>query len=369
MAKQHEIELVLDKNLHVETSINKDDIIFLDPRKAPFELYGFCAAESNTEYKRLPDAVAEKANEGVKSTYKNTAGGRIRFSTNSAYVAIKVEWDSVNCIGAMPHTGSSGFDMYVDCEGYRTSKFYKTFVPPHYWNCRNGYESVLDFKDRQTRYITINFPIYNNVKNVYIGLQSDSNIGAGKPYDIDTPVVFYGSSKTQGGYISRPGNAHPTILSRRLGFDFLNFGFAGGARGDDAVIDYIASLPMSTFICDYDRDASDEEFRLTHKKTYEKIRKNHPDVPYIIAASTEIDIFASDEHKAERKAIAYDTYKYALESGDKNVYFVDGDALFKNGSFADCYTVDGVNITDSASVKLAQMYESIFFRIFGKEGN
>ena len=90
MAKQHEIELVLDKNLHVETSINKDDIIFLDPRKAPFELYGFCAAESNTEYKRLPDAVAEKANEGVKSTYKNTAGGRIRFSTNRCYAPYRL---------------------------------------------------------------------------------------------------------------------------------------------------------------------------------------------------------------------------------------------------------------------------------------
>ena len=102
---------------------------------------------------------------------------------------------------------------------------------------------------------------------------------------------------------------------------------------------------------------------------YEKIREKHPKLPYVIAASTEINIFESDEVKANKKSIALDTYKYALELGDKNVYFADGDAIFKNGSFIDCYTVDGVNITDSASVKLAQMYESIFFRIFGKEGN
>ena len=369
MANQHDIEVVLDKNLHVETSIQKEDIVFLDPKKAPFSIHGLFNAESTDGYKRLDDEVAKKANEGVLATYKNTSGGRVRFSTNSEYVAIKCEWDGVKQIAAMPLTGSCAFDMYVDCNSYRTSKYYKVFIPPYYWECEKGYESVLEFKDRSTRYITINFPIYNNVKKVYIGLQKDATVGEGKPYDITTPVVFYGASKTQGGYVSRAGNTHPAILSRRLGFDFLNFGFAGGAKGDDAVIDYIASLDMSAFVCDYEKDVSQAEYLATHKKIYEKIRENHPSVPYIIATSTEPDIFTSDEEKAAKKAVALDTYRYALSRGDNNVYLVDGDAIFKNGSFIDCYTVDGVNITDSASIRLAQMYESVFFRIFGKEGN
>ena len=226
---------------------------------------------------------------------------------------------------------------------------------------------MLDFEDRSTRHITINLPLYNNVKKLYIGLQKDATVGAEKPYEITTPVIFYGASKTQGGYVSRAGNAHPAILSRRLGFDFMNLGFAGGAKGDDAVIDYIAALSMSAFVCDYEKDVSVEEYRETHKKMYEKIRKSHPDTPYVIATATEPDIFADEATKAEKKAIALDTYRHALSLGDKNVYLADGDALFKNGSFIDCYTVDGVNITDSASARLAQMYESIFFRIFGKE--
>ena len=370
MAKQHDIEIVLDKNLHVETSIKKEDIAFLDPRKAPFSIHGFSVAPSDDEYnyKRLGDEVASKANEGVVATYKNTSGGRIKFSTNSEYVAIKCEWDDVTKIAAMPLTGSCAFDMYVDSDSYRTSKYYKVFIPPYYWDCKTGYESVLDFNDRSTRQITINFPLYNNVKKVYIGLQKDATVGKGKPYDITTPVVFYGASKTQGGYVSRAGNAHPAILSRRLGFDFLNFGFAGGAQGDDSVIDYIASLDMSAFVCDYEQDVNEAQYLATHKKTYKKIRANHPDTPYIIATGTEPDIFTDESVKAAKKAIALDTYKYALSLGDKNVYFVDGDAVFKNGSFVDCYTIDGVNITDSASVRLAQMYESVFFRIFGKEG-
>lgn len=368
MAQQHDIEIVLDKNLHVETSIKKEDIAFLDPRKAPFSVHGLFKPESSDEYKRLDDEVAAKANDGVIATYKNTSGGRIRFSTNSAYVAIKCEWDDVTKIAAMPLTGSCAFDMYIDCDSYRTSKYYKVFTPPYYWDCKTGYESVLDFEDRSTRYITLNFPLYNNVKKVYIGLQKDATIGKGKPYAITAPVVFYGASKTQGGFVSRSGNAHPAILSRRLDFDFMNFGFAGGAKGDDSVIDYISSLPMSAFVCDYEQDVNTEEYRETHRKIYEKIRKNHPTTPYIIATGTEPDIFIDEMTKAEKKAIALETYKYALSLGDENVYLADGDAVFKNGSFIDCYTVDGVNITDSASIRLAQMYESIFFRIFGKEG-
>ena len=366
MSEHNNIEVVLDKNLIVETSIKKDNIVFLDPRKEPFSIYGLYNSENEAKYKRLPDSVAAAANDGVKKAYTHTSGGRIRFSTNSEYVAIKVEWDEVAKITAMPHTGSSGFDMFVDCDGYNTTKYYKVFTPPHYWECKEGYESVLEFKDRSTRFITINFPLYNKVKNIYIGLESGATVGAGKPYSIKSPVAFYGSSKTQGGYVSRPGNTYPAILSRRLDFDFLNFGFEDGAIGDDSVIDYISSLDISAFVCDYDRDASNEEFASTHKKTYQKRREKHPNIPYIIAASTEPDIYASDEQKLFKKSVCLETYSYAIKQGDKNVYFVDGDAVFKNGSFIDCYTVDGVNITDSAAVKLAQMFESIFFRIFGK---
>lgn len=366
MSGKHNFEVVLDKNLVVETSIKKDNVVFLDPRKEPFSIYGLYNAQNEPEYKRLPDDVAEASNDGVKASYKHTSGGRIRFSTNSLYVAIKAEWDEVAKITAMPHTGSTGFDMFVDCDGYNTSKYYKVFTPPHYWECQNGYESVLDFKDRSTRYITIYFPLYNKVKNIYIGLEKGATVGEGKPYTAKAPVVFYGSSKTQGGYVSRAGNTYPAILSRRLGFDFINFGFEGGAKGDASVIDYISSLDMSAFVCDYDKDASNEDFAATHREIYKKIRAKHPDLPYIIAASTEPDIFESAEKKAFRKSVCLDTYNYALKNGDENVYYVDGDAVFKNGSFVDCYTVDGVNITDSAAVRLAQMYESVFFRIFGK---
>ena len=41
------------------------------------------------------------------------------------------------------------------------------------------------------------------------------------------PVVFYGTSITQGGVVSRPGMAFTNIIGRSLSRDVLNFGYSG----------------------------------------------------------------------------------------------------------------------------------------------
>ena len=88
--------------------------------------------------------------------HANTAGGRVRFVTDSSYIAIQAKMDG---LGKMPHfafTGSIGFDMYAD-------NFYiKTFAPSV--DITDGYESVIDFETSGIKEITINFPLYSNVK-------------------------------------------------------------------------------------------------------------------------------------------------------------------------------------------------------------
>ena len=78
----------IDKNLKVETTLEEKDIAFYDVRRAPFALYGLYNAQNETAFKRLPDEIGKNTNEGVASLYLNTAGGRVRFATDSRYVAI-----------------------------------------------------------------------------------------------------------------------------------------------------------------------------------------------------------------------------------------------------------------------------------------
>ena len=83
------------------------------------------------------------------------------------------------------------------------------------------------------------------------------------------PVLYYGSSITQGGCCSRPGNTYQAVVSRRLNIDFVNLGFSGNARGERAMAEYVAAQPMSAFAFDYDHNApSVEHLKNTHYDFY-----------------------------------------------------------------------------------------------------
>ena len=79
----------IDKNFQ-SAAINKDDIKIYDVREEPFELYGFYMPESAEEFRRIPNEVAKNMSEGAFGLNVCTAGGRVRFKTDSKYIALKM---------------------------------------------------------------------------------------------------------------------------------------------------------------------------------------------------------------------------------------------------------------------------------------
>ena len=305
----------VDTNFVVNTKIKKDDIKFYNIDDAPFKIYG--VFRENVKYRRMPEAVAKNVSHGVNVLHTNTAGGRVRFVTDSSYVAIYAEMDG---LGKMPHfafSGSIGIDMYVD------NVYSNTFVPPI--QVENGFESLHDFKTNEKRNITINLPLYSNVKTLYIGLQKDASLSAHDDYKTEKPVVYYGSSITQGGCASRPGMSYQAIVSRKFDCNHINLGFSGNARAEDVMIDYVKSLDMSVFVYDYDHNAPNvEHLRNTHEKMFKAVRAAHPDLPIIIMPRPKGML---TEEEQERRNVIETTYKNAIESGDKNVYYISGEEL------------------------------------------
>ena len=293
----------IDKNLKIEESVTKDDIEWLDVRCSPFEIYGLYNPKTEKVFKRLPDEVMKSANEGVASTGLDTAGGRVRFTTDSPYVAVCAEMPSMCHMTHMALVGSSGFDMYIDSE--KKSLYCASFLPPKIDN--NGYSGCFDFNDTKERSLTINFPLYNHVNNLYIGIKKGSFLKEGQKYDGKKPIVYYGSSITQGGCASRPGNSYQSVISRQFSRDYINLGFSGSARGEISVAEYIASLDMSIFVCDYDYNAPNtEHLKKTHFRLYEIFREKRPETPVIFVSKPDTDF--NKEDVARRFEIIEETY-------------------------------------------------------------
>ena len=331
----------IDKNFEVKTSIDKEGIKFYDVDEAPFKIYG--VFRENGKYRRIPENVAKSVSEEVYVLHTNTSGGRVKFLTNSKYIAIKAEMDGIS---RSPHsrlTGNAGFDLYVD------TVYWYTFKPPY--DVVDGFESIFDYwQTNEMREITINFPLYSNVSKLYIGLDEDAVLKeTTSKYINEKPVVYYGSSITQGGCASHPGNSYQNIVSRKFNCDYVNLGFSGSAKAEDEIIDYVKNLDMSVFVYDYDHNApSVEHLKNTHEKMFKAVRENHPDIPIVIMSRPKYTYSGTDEDRLE---IIKTTYENAVKDGDENVYLITGKELM--ALCKDDGTVEGCHPNDWGFASMA----------------
>ncbi|MBQ8357326.1 MAG: SGNH/GDSL hydrolase family protein [Clostridia bacterium] len=359
----------IDKNLVVATTIDVPDLELHDIRKPPFQIYGLYNPLAEPVFKRMPTEVAEKVNDGVLKLHTHTAGGRVRFATDSPYIVIKAVMPKITHFSHMPLTGSSGFDLYIDTDDGSESVYHRTFVPPH--RMTDGYESKVEINAPGMHCYTVNFPLYNPVDALYIGIAKGSGLSAGAPYRDYPPVVYYGNSVTQGGCASRPGNSFEAMVGRALNLDHVNLGFSGSGLAEDTIVAYMAGMKMSAFVADYDHNAlTVEHLRNTHCKMYRAIRAAHPHLPILLLSRPDFyyhnKYIGGAEKSIERRRVILDTYNYAIDQGDRSIYFIDGERLH-TGTYADCCTVDGGHPNDLGFMMMAEQIGGVLRRIL-REG-
>lgn len=289
---------------------------FYDCENVPFSIHGvFKEGES---FVRLPKTVAESVSQGVASLYKFTTGGRIRFVTDSNQIAISVKLPNKLPDSRSSLTAITGFDMYA--KDFENERYFGSINPPCNYN--GGFDGVfLPFPNGVKRTVTINMPRSNTVYKLYIGVKKGSVIETAPQFQ-EPPVVYYGSSITQGGCASRPGTAYYSIIHRHINYDYINLGFSGNARGEDEIIDYINTLNMSMFVYDYDHNAPTvEHLANTHYKGYNKIRERHPNMPILMLSRPKYHLNGDDLARLE---VIEKSYQKGIGDGDRNLYFIKG---------------------------------------------
>lgn len=334
--------------------IKEKDVKFFNVNEEPFRIYGL--PDNRSGFRRLPDSISEKA-PNVKPHSFTSAGVRVRFETDSPYVAVRIKHGDYNF--GSPNASKiahSGIDLYFIKCGKQV--YHSSFTPP--LDTENGYEGIKYLPDG-LKQITLYLPILSEVYALEVGIKENSSLNRHPDYKTEKPVVFYGSSITQGIAASRPGNIYESMISRNLDCNFVDLGFSGSCKGETALAEYISELEMSAFVFDYDHNAPDvRHLENTHEAFYKIIRNAQHELPIIFVTRPEPEL--SEDTQARRAVIAR-TFLNARDNGDKNVYLIDGRTFFGNIGISDC-TADGTHPNDLGMYFMSQGIGGILHEIF-----
>ena len=317
-------------------------------RQSPFHVFGVPFFEETGALERLPQSLAKQMeSEWMLSLARRCPGARLCFRTDSKELTFRIKLESITPdIGMSIYSCQSG-NVFI---GPRQTARYAGLVKP------SGYESTLcegTFKKSgEMEDIMLFLPRNEHVEDIEILLEDGARVEAPTPYIHEKPIVFYGSSITEGGCCSKPANCYNAFISRWLDADYYNLGFSGSARGEIAMADYINTIDMSVFVFDYDHNAPTvEHLQRTHEPFFRRIRERHPLLPVVMLSRPGFDF---DPDAAQRRSVVRTTYEHALAAGDKNVYFIDGQTLFGDDDRAAC-TNDCTHPNDLGMYRMAKV--------------
>lgn len=368
----------LDKNFAFR-GITAENLVWYDRYCPDFVWDGVGDLE---HFHRIAAADLDRLPYGIREGYPST-GIRLRFCTDSHTVAVKaVLWLEAD-MNHMPRTGSHGFDLYADDPGRGAAagfgldvagvsadsrpadfsaragqpvKFVQMFAPAedhrlvageYRRDCADSCRSEPGFRQYE-----LSFPLYNGVLEFALGLEEGARFAPAAPFASEKPIVFYGSSITQGACASRPSHCYTSMVARRFDLRQINLGFSGRAKGEPEMARYIADLPMEVFVMDYDHNADTaEDLAATHESFFRTVRAAQPELPIILVTRPNTDRDPADADR--RFAVVEATYRHAREAGDSKVWLVDGRRMF-DGEFRDNCTVDGCHPTDLGFFRMYQ---------------
>jgi lysophospholipase L1-like esterase len=349
----------LDKNMAIKT-VDANGIAWYKPTAAPFRLVGFKWYDQDKVYRRLPVKPKWEIRKPVDRLANNTSGGQVHFQSDSPRILVRVKLAHASGMYHMPATGQSGVDLYVGEPGKlrysRTARF-----AGH----ANEFTAALFEGKKAMRNYIVNFPLYNGVKSIEVGVSNGSKVEAAPAFAGDGCVVVYGTSITQGGCADRPGLSYTNILSRRLNREFVNLGFSGNGKGEPALANLIAQIPDKRLIVlDYEANAY-WGVKETMDIFIDILRKAQPKVPILVLSKIR---YARELHEPEqmaelkkRAAFQRELVERRSAAGDNNIHFLDGGTLLGD-NYEEC-TVDGVHPNALGFMRMADALEPEFRRL------
>ncbi len=324
-------------------------------RDYPVKVFGIPHFEKHGTLKRLPDKLIEKI-PSLKFLGRRPMGARLGFRTNSPSFTVKIELETLSVdIGMAIYSCQSAF-VFVGEKS--TSRFLGIARPRDYESktLEQAFKKGNEMED-----VLIFLPRNEIIKNVWIYIEDDAQIEPPTPYKHSRPIVFYGSSITEGGIACNVCNGYNAVISRHLDADYYNLGFSGNAKGEIEMADFINTIDASLFVYDYDHNApTPEHLEKTHEPFFKRIREKHPTLP-VLMMSRPCAVYGEEE--ILRREIVKKTYENAVKAGDKNVYFIDGESPFRDYPDRELCFIDTVHPNDLGFARMVSVIEPVIKKI------
>ena len=310
-------------------------------------------------YDRLPAKAEKLVRKPVWNLSRHSAGICVRFATNAETIHAKWALTSSSLgMAHMPPTGKSGLDLYVKTENGKW-RWLGVGQP----KAKTNTAALVKGITPGVREYMLYLPLYNGVSSVEIGIPANKEI-APLAARKKKPIIFYGTSITQGGCASRTGMVHTAILGRRLDHPVINLGFSGNGRMEAEVAKLMTEIDASVYVIDCLPNISEKEIRERTIPLINILRKAHPNTPILLVEDrTYSNAFLypgkQKRHQTSRAALkaAFDQLKKA---GDKNLYYLEGDKLLDPEGNS---TVDGSHPTDLGFTQQANAMEPILKKL------
>lgn len=324
----------------------------------PVKVYGIPGFYETGKLERFPDYLqrelvelhSKNGHSIIGHLAKRTTGARAAFRTDSENIHIEMKLKTLEHDVGMSRYSCSSLAVYTGKgEGLR----FRGLAVPGFDDMTGD---IAFTKENKCEDVMLFFPRNEIVENIYITIDDGCCILSPEPYRYEKPVVFFGSSITEGGHASLVTNAYAALLSRWLDFDYYNFGLSGCCLGQKCIGDYICSLSPSVLVCDYDHNAPTAEYlRNTHEPFFKNIREKLPDLPVIFMSAPNYDHMSEADIRCE---IIRNTYENAKNAGDRNVYFIDGRDFFGEDERQFC-TTDTIHPNDFGFHRMARVIEPV----------
>ena len=300
-------------------------------------------------FSRLPMDAEELVRKPVWGLSRNSAGVAAHFISNAK--EIHIQWKLLNDFHMvhMAGTGIRGLDLYVK---HNKQWFHLGTGKPY--TAENERRLIKNLSGEEQEYM-LYCPLYDGLTSLYIGLDPGATIRTVEREDL--PLVFYGTSITQGGCVTRPGMAYPAIIGRDLDVETINLGFSGNGRMDPEVIDYISEIDAQCYIFDCFPNMDLDLIKERAERELRKLLEKHPKTPVlltpnIMAEDGWFDPEVYNNTVAENAEIA--AIYERLKKDHKNLYMIP----FKQiRHVAVEGTVDGIHLTDVGTMRMAEVME------------